>query len=257
MSSLSVHERIKLEKLFKMENGYVLDYSDSSFATAIAESMGINANDDKYKTYGTSKAKRLRAIWDIEPDNLIASQICLFLKSIKARRESAYWSVDEDESILISEVELIEKRLQGISPEKMLAEVFAENTDESIETLISSIQREINASKPQGALDRVHTLFVKYLRIKLKSANVETDRMIPLHGIYGIYVKKLREQALIETEMSEKILRSLSPVLEKYSDIRNNRSLAHDNDLVSNSEAQFIINCIANAMSFIESINPG
>jgi hypothetical protein len=49
-----------LDDLFEMGGGYVLDFSDRTFAAFFAEELGINIDDRRYFVEGTSKAKRLR-----------------------------------------------------------------------------------------------------------------------------------------------------------------------------------------------------
>ena len=257
MSTLTVQEKIKLEKLFKMESGYVSNYSDATFAMAIAESMNIDSNLPKYQKYGASKAKRLRAIWEIESDEKVGCQIKRFVKDIRKRQKDSFFiTPDAEEEELTAHAENIVMRLQSITPDRILTDSIGENNDETIDALISSIRREVSALQPQGALDRVHTLFVKYLRNKLKSINIDSEKSTPLHGLYGTYVKNLRERGLIETEMTVKILRSLNPIVENLSDIRNNKSMAHDNRFISSPESMFILNCIANTISYIEAISP-
>ena len=49
-----------LDDLFEMHGGYVLKFSDRTFALFFEEELGINIDDPKYATNGTSKGKRLR-----------------------------------------------------------------------------------------------------------------------------------------------------------------------------------------------------
>ena len=62
MSSLTSLEKRRFEDLFGMASGYVLDFSDRTFAQFFKENVGINIYDDRYKYNGGSKAKRLRAL---------------------------------------------------------------------------------------------------------------------------------------------------------------------------------------------------
>lgn len=72
MSNLKTIERQPFEDLLGMSSGYVLDFTDTTFASFFAESVKRNIHDDPYTKYGTSKAKKLRAFWDIEPDSVVA-----------------------------------------------------------------------------------------------------------------------------------------------------------------------------------------
>jgi predicted protein tyrosine phosphatase len=49
-----------IDDLFGMGSGYVLDFSDRTFADFFVEELGIQINNPKYLAEGTSKAKRLR-----------------------------------------------------------------------------------------------------------------------------------------------------------------------------------------------------
>lgn len=69
MSSLSAREKARLEKLFDMGGGYVLDYSDTTYNEFFGRYQ-IDIYGTNYQTYGTSKAKKMRAFWEKEPDAL-------------------------------------------------------------------------------------------------------------------------------------------------------------------------------------------
>lgn len=53
-----------------MTSGYVLDYSDASFG-AFFDKHRIEIHGSRYRTYGTSKAKKMRAFWDQENDAIV------------------------------------------------------------------------------------------------------------------------------------------------------------------------------------------
>jgi hypothetical protein len=49
-----------IDDLFEMGGGYVLNFSNKTFAEFFDEELGINIDDPRYDVEGTSKAKRLR-----------------------------------------------------------------------------------------------------------------------------------------------------------------------------------------------------
>jgi hypothetical protein len=51
-----------IDDLFDMRSGYVLDFSDRTFAEFFSEELGVEINDPRYFAEGTSKAKRLRVV---------------------------------------------------------------------------------------------------------------------------------------------------------------------------------------------------
>lgn len=71
MSSLTANERRYFESLFGMASGYVLDFSDATF-DEFFQSANISIHSNKYQTYGTSKAKKMRAFWMQEGDVVVA-----------------------------------------------------------------------------------------------------------------------------------------------------------------------------------------
>lgn len=75
MSDLTTKERRKLETYFEMGGGYFLDFSNNSLAQFIAESVNIELYSDKYEIGSGSKANRMRAIWDLEPNQLVGKLI--------------------------------------------------------------------------------------------------------------------------------------------------------------------------------------
>ena len=54
-----------------MSSGYVLDFSNRTFAEFFRETAGIDIYSSKYEFNGDSKAKRLRAFWELESDPLV------------------------------------------------------------------------------------------------------------------------------------------------------------------------------------------
>lgn len=71
MSSLTAAEKSLFEDLFEMSGGYVLEFNNPTFAELFRSSVGVDIDTQKYHFNGNSKAKRLRAFWEIEPDHLV------------------------------------------------------------------------------------------------------------------------------------------------------------------------------------------
>ena len=60
MANMRAPDMMFLDDLFEMNGGYVLKFSDRTFAQFFDEELGINIDDTKYEKNGTSKGKRLR-----------------------------------------------------------------------------------------------------------------------------------------------------------------------------------------------------
>ncbi|SEG23222.1 hypothetical protein [Jhaorihella thermophila] len=86
MSSLSDIDKRYLESLLGMGGGYVLDYNDATFAEFFRR-HGVDIHSRKYQTFGTSKAKKLRAFWEREPDALVGKVLEELLEAYVASKE--------------------------------------------------------------------------------------------------------------------------------------------------------------------------
>lgn len=71
MANLSQIEMQKFEALFAMNGGYVLNFSNQNFDRFVKSVLRVDIFSAKYETYGSSKAKRLRAFWEIESDAIV------------------------------------------------------------------------------------------------------------------------------------------------------------------------------------------
>jgi hypothetical protein len=75
MSDLTAVEKRKLEKFLGMSSGWVLDFSDRSFAEFVQDSTGRNIFDSRYEYKSNSKANRLRAFWQKEDNATVGKLI--------------------------------------------------------------------------------------------------------------------------------------------------------------------------------------
>ena len=112
MSSLSDDEKRYFEKIFNMDNGYVLDFSDTKLGEFFKKHQ-IDIHGSKYQTYGKSKAKKLRAFWKSEPDKLVGRVLIDMLRSYEVACE-----LDDGRALdreLLEKSRTIAKRLSGQS----------------------------------------------------------------------------------------------------------------------------------------------
>lgn len=126
--------------------------------------------------------------------------------------------------------------------------------DKNIELLTKIIRDSIDKNEPEAALDRLHTLTFSYLRGLCVKHQISYERSDSLNAIYGKYIKFLINNNHIESPMAEKILKFSINVIEAFNDIRNNRSLAHDNPVLNYQESILIYNYISITINFIRSI---
>ncbi|MDJ0674599.1 MAG: phospholipase D-like domain-containing protein [Calothrix sp. MO_167.B42] len=113
MSNLTSIDRMKLEKFLEMNSGYVLDfYANATFFDFILENTDVDVDQEKYEFIGTSKAKRLRAFWEIESNDTVAKLIFAFLERWKTQKLVRDLEITSSEQILFDECFQIAVRLK-------------------------------------------------------------------------------------------------------------------------------------------------
>src|SRR5437773_12493758 len=70
----------------------------------------------------------------------------------------------------------------------------------------------------------------------------------------GEYVKALRAAGLIESDMTERILKSSISIMEAFNWVRNDTSLAHDNPTLNYDESLLIFNHVCSSIRFIRAL---
>lgn len=80
MSSLTTLEKRQFEGLLGMAGGYVLGFTNNSFAQLFADEAGIDIFDNKYAYHGTSKANRMRRFWELESDPVVGKVLSTLLE---------------------------------------------------------------------------------------------------------------------------------------------------------------------------------
>jgi hypothetical protein len=93
MSTLTEVEKRYLEKILGMEGGYLLDYNDMTFGQFFNR-HGVDIHGTKYQTYGTSKAKKMRAFWEKEPDALVGKVLSEMLDVYEANCKLSNKGID-------------------------------------------------------------------------------------------------------------------------------------------------------------------
>ena len=128
MANLTYLEKEVIENILKMESGYVSDFTNNSFADFMFTTCKIQIYSAKYSVYGDSKAKRLRAFWDSEPDYIVGK----ILKELIEREKRISKDIDnEDYETAIKTV----NKLLGIKEnikEKTEEEIFLEKKFNSL-----------------------------------------------------------------------------------------------------------------------------
>jgi hypothetical protein len=80
MSDLTNIEKRKLERALDMGGGYVLNFSNRTFADFFLDSVELNIYEDKYAFRGSSKANRMRAFWECESNHIVGRALGVLIE---------------------------------------------------------------------------------------------------------------------------------------------------------------------------------
>ena len=159
MSDLKFHEKRVFERLFQMESGYVMTFSDASLQ-AFFEDFEININAEKYLKKGTSKANKLRSVWTLESNSKVAEI---------NRALMLYWKVDtttelyqEAEDIIEGLLALGSNKQPEVSPKKRDARRSVKTIIQEATYLIIRNEKE-KGSYPENPTDIMQHAFIEDL----------------------------------------------------------------------------------------------
>lgn len=239
-----------LDDALDMHSGYVLNFSDRTLREFFDDEFQINIYDEKYAFNGTSKAKHLRAFVKVE-DEYIVSRV---LRRLWEHRETVpqYQQAENLKSVKERFFALL-TRIDGAGSVPRTDTIERFTRDETLDEIVAAIERDIGANKPVAALDRLHTYCLKKFAHLLDQRKIAWERDEPLQSRVGKYVKALHEERELR-EMTRQIIKNSIGVFDKFNHVRNNQSLAHDNEILDQSEARYIYDSVTAFLRFVKSI---
>jgi hypothetical protein len=248
MSDLTAIEKRKLERALGMESGYVLNFSNRTFIEFFLDSFAIDIYDAKYDHGSGSKANRMRGFWERESNYLVGRALDLLFTEWKEFK--GYGAPDEPPEECLR----IVRRLKESAPVPDIEAVTANVEDLSFDALARSVREAIERNEPETGLDRLHTFVAKYFRALCNKRGIDIPKDKPLHSLVGEYVKALKLGGFIESEMTERILKSSISVMEAFNRVRNEQSFAHDNRVLNYNESLLIFGHVTSLIRFVEAI---
>jgi len=85
MANLNTNDKQILEKLFQMQSGYVLNFSDRTMGEFFRDDVGIDIYDEQYNYASGSKANRMRGFWQTADDALVGQSIIKLIEYIETQ----------------------------------------------------------------------------------------------------------------------------------------------------------------------------
>lgn len=133
-------------------------------------------------------------------------------------------------------------------------------SDPTLETLRPKILELINNGQPVLALDRLHTFAYRFIKGLCNDFGVQTQKEdgdnLPLHSLMGNLCKYYEKNRLIESEFSIRALKQSISLLDSFNDVRNDKSYAHDNNVLNMEESQFVVEIMSSVLNFLNTIKP-
>jgi hypothetical protein len=167
---------------FAMLSGYVLDFSDRTFAEFFEDEFGIEIYQEKYRLNGGSKAKHLRAFLAVEDEHTV-SRVARALWAHREQLPQHQEPSPQNDAVRAKFFALLERIEGGAVPRMDAIDQFVRN--ETLEELVAAIDRDIAANKPATALDRLHTYCMKKFAYLLQQRGVTFNKGDPLQSRVG------------------------------------------------------------------------
>ena len=186
MADLTSIEKLRLERLFGMGSGYVLDFSNRTFDEFILDNTRVNIYEEKFSYSSGSKANRLRAFWDKESNYLVGKLLLAMLEYWKTQNQLYNREVKTQENEIYAECVKIAERLKQDTLVENI-DILQTDTDDQDFNLLAKILREaLEKNQPETALDRLHTYVFKYARQLCEKHNILTNKDEPLHSVLSL-----------------------------------------------------------------------
>ena len=254
MSDLKGVEKLKLEKLFGMESGYVLDFSNRTFQNFILDNSGIDIYEDENCT--DSKANRLRTFWKQESNYVVGN----LLKELLEYYRISHQEAEQSEQNLWKECLNIAEKLIQSNPVQNLKTSNIKNIDHSfIQEHIEKCDKKINDEDFSGAITNARSLIETILLyIESKLSGEEKKFNGDLNSLYKNIAIKLN----LSVDKNKKIDDSLKKIIsglfsiisgiaELGNDLGDRHGKANKNYIAERHHAILVVN---SAKSFTEFI---
>lgn len=228
MAHLKQSEKLILEKIFKMEGGYVLEFSNQKFQQFIFDNFKIDIYSDRYSIYGDSKANRLRAFWSLENNQDVGKLILELTEIWKTEMILKGLSATEGDSSLEQEAIRISDKLRGVVSQNVKKE---ETVDDFLSKDFEIVSLE--KLKIDGAVIDILDARIIEIKNSIKSKSPLSCVILcgsVLEGILlGIASSKMREynQCSISPKNKEtqKVLAFNDWTLSNFIDVSHNLGL--------------------------------
>lgn len=256
MAQLKRSEMRIVDEALRMQQGTVSDFSNRLMEEFFQDEFGIEIYDDRYAYKGTSKANRLRYFIETEEPGLVARVLRKLVDYERGTLFEEWREKPEDRDRRLAALMELIGRIEGGSDVANTEGIDRFVRDETLDELVAAIERDIAAGKPASALGHLHTYCMKKFGHLLTIHDIEWTKAEPLQSRVGKYRKSL-DVRLSTHEMTREIIKNSIAIFDKFNNVRNDWSLAHDNKLLAQAEARYVFDSVSALLRFIKAVEAG
>lgn len=231
--------------------GYVLDYSDRTFEEFFEDEFQVKIYAPDYQDRGISKRNHLISFCLKEPASIVAR----VLRRLAERRKAAGSHVSPQDG-LEEPFEALVAEIETRADQPCTDALYRYEPDRTLEELVADLQRTLKSNRPEAALDHLHTYCMKHFSYLLWLRGIQCTDKEALHARFGKYRRCLVAETNLQ-KVSDLAMKSAISILEKFNDLRNNRSFAHDSVILDHHEARYVFDIVTALLRFIRSYEAG
>lgn len=256
MTTLTFIEKQTICRLFGIEGGYIFNYwQNQGYNKNITKNLLLDAcNIDIYKDegyQGLSQQKCVEKIWQECAPQTVAKMLDALCEYFEFRMGTDRWA-DEDYQDY-NAVQEISKRLRSIDSIEL-----PKQRQGDLLLIVRDIEANIDAGTPELAIDRLHTFATQFFRDVCQSHGIPTKDnkgiQYSLEGNVARLKKWYADNDYFESEFCVVALQNTINIFAKFNEIRNEKSAAHPNPLLTKVEAEYAVKVIADTLIFIDKI---
>ena len=211
---------------------YKDDIMDENYSSNVSKEMGSSSKGKTliYFCHYESAANVIRVLSDL----------------IDYAENMDYESYDVNEKQLKKAKKILDKYQ---NPDYL---IVGNTTEEKIDNLIKDINQSIRNEKPEFTLDRLHVLMQNYFKGLCVAHGINYEDKDPLDHLVSRYARFIGQK--LDSDFSKTILKQSGSNFQKYNHIRNQKSYAHDNDILNRAESLLIYRNIVAIYEFIKAL---
>lgn len=233
--------------------GYVLDFSDRTFGEFFEDEFRIEIYVPAYQERGTSKRHHLISFCLKEPSSIV-TRVLRSLADERRRLAAAHHFPPQDG--LQESFEALVSAIETRADQPRTDALYRYEQDRTLDELVADLQRTLEDNKPEAALDHLHTYCMKKFAYLLSLRGIDCAENEALHARFGKYRRCLLSETEVQ-EISDLAMKSAISVLEKFNDVRNKRSFAHDSVILEHHEARYVFDVVTALLRFVRSYEAG